>query len=100
MTSPAASRRDRFGKRFYPVPHPETHEIHDLPAWTGLKNLLASGGLETWKLKNVARAVAMRPDLQMLAGDPSGEYAAVQQAMDASEARPTPGPPSTATPST
>lgn len=85
MTQPAASRRDRFGRRFYPVPHPETHEIHDLPSWTRLKSILHAGGLETWKLKSVAVQIARRADLQMLAADPANTYSAVKQSLDASQ---------------
>jgi hypothetical protein len=84
VTTPAASRKNKWGQRTYPVPHPETHEIHDLPSFTGLKGLLHSGGLETWKLKNVAKQIALRTDLQCLAADDSGTYQAVQQALDMS----------------
>lgn len=85
MSSPAAARRDRYGRRFYPVPHPETKEIFDLPGWTRVKKLMASEPLETWKLKTVGRTIARRADLQMLAADESQTYGAVKQALDANQ---------------
>lgn len=42
-----------------------------------------SGGLETWKLKKVAQAVAMSPALQMAAADPETCYEAVRKALEA-----------------
>lgn len=85
MSSPAAARRDRYGRRFYPVPHPETKEIFDLPGWTRVKKLLHSEPLEIWKLKTVARTIARRADLQMLAADEAQTYSAAKQALDANQ---------------
>ncbi len=87
MTTPRASRSDRYGRRYYPVPHPQTKQLHDLPSYTTLKRLLASGALETWKLKGVARQIALRPDLQMLAAEEETVYQAVKQALDATNDR-------------
>jgi hypothetical protein len=67
------------------VPDPETHEIHDLPSWSRLKDLLFKGGIETWKLKSVAKTIALRTDLQLLAADDQTTYSAVRQALDASQ---------------
>lgn len=84
MTAPRAARTNSYGQRFYPVPRPDTKELVDLPSWTRLSKLLAAPGLETWKQKNVARQVALRPDLQMLAAEDETVYQAVKQALDAS----------------
>lgn len=83
MTTPRAARTNSYGQRTYPVPHPETGELHDLPSWSTLKKLLAAPALETWKLKGVARQIALRPDLQMLAADPETVYQAVKDALNA-----------------
>lgn len=83
MTTPAASRKDKFGKRWYRIPHPETRELLELPSWSALKDLMHAPQLETWKLKKVAHAIAMSPALQMQAADPDTTYAAVEKALDA-----------------
>jgi len=79
VTQPAAARSDRYGNRWYTVPD-ENGELHDLVSVTRLKDLLHSGGLETWKLKTVARNMALRPDLQMLAGNDETLYKAAMEA--------------------
>lgn len=86
MTSPVARRRDRYGNTFYPVPD-EHGEIHPLPSWTRLKNLLASSGVEIWKLKGVAREIAIREDLQLLASNDETLWEAVKQAQDSFRAK-------------
>lgn len=82
MTTPAASRKNKYGHRTYAIPHPETRELLDLPSWSRLKGLMYSGGLETWKLKKVATAVAMSTALQMEAANPDTVYQAVEKALD------------------
>lgn len=83
MTTPAASRKDKYGNRTYTIPHPETRELVELPSWTKLKNLMHSSPLETWKLKKVATAVAQSTALQMQAANPDTCYQAVKKAMQA-----------------
>lgn len=82
MTTPAASRKDKYGHRYYSIPHPVTRELLELPSWSRLKNQLYNGGLETWKLKKVAAAVAMSTALQMEAANPETVYQAVNKAME------------------
>lgn len=86
MTAPKAARSDRYGRRYYPVPDGDG-VLHDLPSWTRLSKLLDAPGLNTWKLKGVAKQVALRPDLQMLAADDETVYQAVKQALDATQDR-------------
>jgi hypothetical protein len=83
MTTPRASRTDSYNRRYYPIPSRDG-VLHDLPSWTRLAKLLAAPGLETWKQKNVARQIATRPDLAMLACDEETVWQAVRQALDAS----------------
>ena len=83
MTAPRAAKSGKFGQRYYPVPHPTTKELHDLPAFSTLKKLVAAPALETWKLKGVAKQVALTPSLQMLAADDATVYEAVKAALNA-----------------
>jgi hypothetical protein len=83
VTTPAASKKDKHGNRTYAIPHPETRELLDLPSWSRLKGLMHSGGLETWKLKKVAAAVAKSTALQMEAANPETCYKAVEKALEA-----------------
>jgi hypothetical protein len=85
VTTPAAARQNQYGNRIYPVPKPGSLEVEELPSVSQILKVLASAGLEIWKLKTVAEQFALRHDLVMLAADPDTRYDAVQQALNASK---------------
>jgi hypothetical protein len=84
VTAPAAARQNSVGGRVYPVPVPGEDQVRDLPAVSQLLRSLAAPGLEIWKQKLIAEQFSQRPDLIMLAADPSTRYDAIKQALDGS----------------
>ena len=85
MTTPAASRKNRYGSRVYPVPLPGTEQVVDLPSVTHLLKVLAAPGLEIWKQKLLAEQFSLRPDLVMLAANPDTRFDAIKAALSAGQ---------------
>lgn len=77
MTAPKGANTTSDG-RTYPV------QGRNLPSASTLTKHLANRGLETWKLKKVARGVAVDPYIRQLAEDEQSLYRAVRQCLDSS----------------
>lgn len=75
MTAPALAK-DVAGQRFYNV------DGRDLPSVSTVKSVVAAPGLETWKRKKVAAALAADPELLAMAQDDKTLYRATQIALE------------------
>lgn len=78
MTSPAAAITNESG-RVYPIPDPQTGEMHMLPSNSTVCKALDQVGLNIWKQKKVARVVATDPDIAATAR--IDEWAAIKAAI-------------------
>src|SRR5919199_2600157 len=63
MTKPAAAHDHPDGTRTYPIPHPDTGEILELPSITNIISVTDPKHLCDWNLKMVTLGAAMREDL-------------------------------------